>query len=58
MFFENPSIFLAYTYEPYIYIWQFFSNLGPVLASENLRMHLILAILIFLIFLISLFGYI
>jgi hypothetical protein len=43
---KHPCIFLAKILEPQIEIWRYFLNSGLILAIENLKKHLISALLI------------
>jgi hypothetical protein len=48
-FFKNIFLYFWLLLEPCIEIWRFFLNFGQILATENLRKHLILALSIFII---------
>ncbi len=43
---KHPSIFLAKILEPHIEMWSYFLSFGLILAIENLKKHLISALLI------------
>jgi hypothetical protein len=47
IFFQMSFYMVGYLLEQYIEIWQFFLNLFQILAIENLKKLLILALLIF-----------
>jgi hypothetical protein len=55
-FLKHPSLFLATLHQPCIEIWRFFLNFGRIVAIENLKKHIILALLLFKN--IAFFGYI